>query len=350
LLETTRLDPRMIDWGLTTTLKTLDPNVLRALSHTRFSSSRCLPSAHRLVAVVLSGNLFSSALRALYLPLLAGANVIAKASSHDDALPRALKRALDRIDPAIGERLEIVNFHRDDHDATRALLAHADAVSVYGDDDTLRAIAEQCRPETRFIAHGHGLAAAHVGRDALTTLARARDAADRLALDIAAYDQRGCLSPHVVLVEPGAAIDPAMFAALLARESLPLMAALLPIGEADAHERAAQLQWQAVAAARGELFADTTHSVSFEGEQTIRPSPGGRLIGVYSCASLAHALEPFRRHLKCVGTSDRRLPPSAAGRDVAICRLGAMQTPSFDDFADGRPPLDGLFGVEEFAS
>jgi hypothetical protein len=109
----------MIDWGLCTSLNTLQPDVLRALLHAQHSSTRCLAVPHKLVAVVLAGNLFSSAVRALFLPLLAGANVIAKAASADDVLPRALKRALDNADAEVGQRLQVVSFGRDDDAASK---------------------------------------------------------------------------------------------------------------------------------------------------------------------------------------------------------------------------------------
>jgi len=169
LVESTRLSPAMVEWGLTTTLNTVQPALLRELALVTRATTHCQPIAHRLVAVVLAGNLFSAAVRALFLPLLAGANVIAKAAHHDAALPSALKRALDEVDHEIGERLEIVQFGREDGAATTALLAHADAVSAYGDDSTLRTLSGQMRSSTRLIAHGHGVSAVYIAREQLSS-------------------------------------------------------------------------------------------------------------------------------------------------------------------------------------
>jgi len=356
LRTSTRLHESNIAWGLDTTLRTVTPDVLRALVHACRSSTRCHAVPHELVAVVLAGNVFSSALRALWLPLLAGANVIAKPASADDALAWALKHALDRVDAELGERLQLVNFSRDDDAATQALLAHADAVSAYGDDSSLRALAARCGADCHFIAHGHGLSAAYISRTQLSDRRRARDSADRLALDIAAYDQRGCLSPQVAFVESGAAITPQAFAKLLADESLPLLAELLPPGRPDATDRAASLQWRAVAAARGDLYATATHAVSYEAHQAPRPSPGDRQISIYACANestLSDTLGRFATHLKCIGIAG----PKATHRQVAkavsklaaisICPLGQMQTPAFDNNTDGNPPLTNLYKHQE---
>jgi acyl-CoA reductase-like NAD-dependent aldehyde dehydrogenase len=351
LVESTRLSPAMVEWGLTTTLNTVQPALLRELALATHGTMHCQPVAHRLVAVVLAGNLFSAAVRALFLPLLAGANVIAKAAHHDAALPSALKRALDEVDHEIGQRLEIVQFARQDGAATTALLSHADAVSAYGDDSTLRALSGQLRSSARLIAHGHGVSAVYIAREQLASPHSARDVADRVALDVAAYDQRGCLSPHAVFVEAGAAVDARSFARLLAHESLPLLSELLPLGKLSTAEQAAGLQWQAVAATRGELFASPGHAVSFEHNLSPRPSPGGRLVAVHSCSSLdalPDALSTLGPHLKCLGVAGSRSERQriaarlSAISTARVCRIGEMQTPPFDAYADGLPPLDGL--------
>jgi hypothetical protein len=191
----------------------------------------------------------------------------------------------------------------------------------------------------------------YIAREQLSSSHGARDVADRIALDVAAYDQRGCLSPHAVFVEAGGAVDARAFARMLAYASLPLLSELLPLGELDTTQQAAGLQWQAVAAARGELFASPHHAVSFERDLPPRPSPGGRLVAVHSCGSLdalPDALRALGPHLKCLGVAGPRSERQrVADRLIAIssarvCRIGEMQTPPFDVYADGLPPLDGL--------
>jgi hypothetical protein len=365
------LTPPMIDWALRTTLSSVQPAVLHPLAVAARASTFTVRVSAHLVAVILAGNVFTSALRALFLPLLCDAPVLAKTASCDSAFARALKHALDRVDPALGARLELVSFSRDDASATQALLSTADVVSAYGDDATLHAIERALPSRTRLIPHGHGISAAYISAEHLTDRRRARDAADRIALDIAAYDQRGCLSPHAILVQTGARISPEAFAELLAQESLPLLAELLPPGAASPAEHAAALQWRAVAAVRGKLIrasgtADRDRSLGAH-ERTdrdrrldcavslepapLRPSPGGRQIGIYPClspAALPELLSPFARHLKCLGASDPKQPSlrQAAG-SAHVCRIGTMQTPAFDVDADGVGPLAGLFRFDD---
>ena len=340
----TGLSLAMIEWGLLTSLSSMRHAPLAELAG-------FVPAAapRELIGVVLAGNVFVAALRGLALPLLAGARVIAKTASREGAFAHALHAALARTEPAVAARLSIVEFGREDHEATEWLCTSVDALSVYGSDETVAELRARW-PSTRVIAHGHGLSAGYVAQSALSSAEQAARTAERVALDICAYDQHGCLSPHFVLVEPGGALDPRAFAQLLAAESLPALAQLLPAGAPALQEQADQLQWRATAAVRGELFASADHSVSCE-PSPLRPSPGGRQIGVYACAGpnqLRELLEPFGRHLKCVGVAGSKAERAVVAAELRgfstaqVCRSGEMQSPPFDAWADGAPPLAGF--------
>ena len=340
LRESTGLSPQMIEWGLATTLASLRPDTLARLA----ASAREQGSALPLIGVVLAGNVFVAGVRALALPLLAGAHVLAKTATSEHALAEAWKRALDEANPRVGRRLELLHFARGDQAASKAFCDAIDALSVYGDDQTVARLQAQLRPGAALIPHGHGLSAAYVHASALADLPSAREVARKLALDVAAYDQRGCLSPHFVLVDADAPVAPRAFAELLADDALPARARELPPGLLTPHERALALQWRAVAAVRGELYEHTTHSVSFEGDSAPRPSPGGRLISVHACKDPS-PLAAFAEHLKCVGiAADARTSSTlaAAISGSYTCAIGSMQTPPFDAPADGRPALAGL--------
>ena len=350
LRVTTGLSAPMIAWGLETTLNSVQSSVLHDLALASRTSSYCQRLPPRLAVVILANNVFSSALRALFLPLLAGAPVLVKTPGADGAFARALKAALDDVDAALGERLEVVSFGREDSAATTALLSAAEVVSAYGDDRSLEAIARKLPKRVRFLPHGHGVSAAYISADQLSNRRRARDTADRVALDVVAYDQRGCLSPHAIFVESDSPLRLEKFAELLVEESLPLLSELLPRGTLRASEQAAALQWRAVAAVRGRLFASQSYAVSVE-EGPVRLSPGGRQVGIYPCSSpaeLAELLSPFQQHLKCVGIAASGSQTAAVADRLRrlgappLCRVGEMQTPPFDAQADGRAPLEGL--------
>jgi hypothetical protein len=342
----TGLSMPMIEWGLLTSLSSMRHAPLAELA-------RLVPedAPREVIGVVLAGNVFVAAVRGLALPLLAGAHVIAKTASSESAFARAFHAALTQADPQVAARLAVVQFSRADEAATRTLCTGVDALSVYGSDETVAQLQRMCDANSRrprLIAHGHGLSAAYVARSALSSHEDAVRAAERVALDVSAYDQHGCLSPHFVLVEPGGAVEPQAFAQLLAAHALPALAQLLPPAAPTLQEQAERMQWQATAAVRGELHAHPTHAVSFE-EAPLRPSPGGRQISVYACADAAELLAPFADHLKCIGMAGTRAERAALTNRVQlfcsaqVCRSGEMQSPPFDAWADGAPPLAGLF-------
>jgi hypothetical protein len=341
----TGLSAPMIEWGLLTSLTSLRHAPLREL-HANLPTDR----AREVIGVVLSGNVFVAALRALCLPLLVGAHVIAKTASGDGAFARALQAALHAADPEVGARLSVLAFSRQDTAAIQALCQGVDALSVYGDDETVAQLRQRLPKQARLIAHGHGVSAAFVTKQQLPTREQASRVAERVALDISAYDQHGCLSPQLVCVESGAAISPQSFAQLLAAEAMPALAKLLPPAEPTLEERGARMQWEAAAAVRGELYAQPSHAISFE-PAPARPSPGGRLVSVYAVrdhAELRDVLSPFAEHLKCVGVAGNKAERAAVAYllgkfcQASVCMSGEMQTPAFEAWADGAPPLAGL--------
>ena len=342
----TGLSRPMIAWGLRTSLQSLRDAPLEAMVNDLAPA----PVPSELVGVVLAGNVFVAALRALCLPLLAGACVIAKAASRECAFPNAIKQALQDADEDVGARLSVLQFPREAQDATRALCQAVDALSIYGDDASVHNLSALTRPGCRVIAHGHGISTAYIARSQLMAAGDAQRAAAGLALDVAAYDQHGCLSPQFAYVEEGGAVTPQAFAELLAHEALPLLALQLPPAAPTLEERAARMQWQAAAAVRGEVHACAEHVVSFEETLRPRPSPGGRLLAVHSCSGLAELQENLaglREHLKLIGVAgtpeDRaQLRGCMRNTPADVCAVGAMQTPSFDAKADGRGPFEGL--------
>lgn len=356
LQASTGLSSEMIEWGLDTTFSTVQPNVLDLLAKEVTGTRGLVPVPAKLVVVVLAGNVFSAAVRAMFLPLLSGAPVLVKGASQDAVLPHFMLRAMRQIDPEIASRCELVAFARDTPDAAQALLEHADVVSLYGADETLATLAAQTKRGATIIRHGSGISASYIYADAVRDTWSVRDAAQRVALDIAAYDQRGCLSPQVVYVQRGGAIDARGFARVLFEETLPEVARALPPGKPNLADQAQALQWRGAAQVRGELFDGKTFAVSYEARNEPRPSPGGRLVSVYECDSpddFARALAPVGSALKCIGVAGAReyrnrlaqsLRLTAAPR---ICRIGEMQTPPFQAYADGQAPLAGFLSYIE---
>ena len=354
--EETGLAAELIEWGLDRSLASFERNALERLLAQCEGDAQLQVVSPELTAVILAGNVFTAALRAVALPLLARSPVLVKAPTGGAALVSAMIDALDAVDEVVSDQVRLVTFGRDDQAATGSLLRVADTVAVYGDDQTLCAIRGLCPARTRIVPHGHGVSAAYVPRGALADRARVRAVARRLANDVVAYDQLGCLSPQVVLVQSGGVVDTVGFAGAL-HEALDELEPLLPRGLLPKEVLPQIAQWRGVAAARGTVFQGAGHLCAAE-SGALRLGPGYRHVGVYGCAGvgdLGQKLRPMGGHLKSLGVAggvgDRTevalsLPTGLAPR---ICPIGTMQTPPLDAYFDGLPPFAGLLSYVQVA-
>lgn len=353
--QSTLLSREMVQWALESALAPLDQQALLAL-HDRAP----LPSARairarpgRLCVVVLAGNVFTAAARAVAMPLLFGMPVLAKAASDDASFVRLLHRALRDADRELGEAFQTVTFASQDEAQSSVLFEQADVVSVFGSDNTLNTIRAHLSATVSFVGHGHGLGAAFIDGGVLQERARAQRAAEQLAFDIAAYDQRGCMSPLVAWVRDEQPISPEHFAELL-HHALSALDRQLPRGPLPIDVASAQLSFRGIAAMRGSLWEGSTHAVAYEGDGPLRLAPGYRnvqLLTVPSVGALCERLAPLGVHLKCLGVAGSevrelvaQLPARVAPR---VCEVGAMQTPKVDALHDGIPAWEGLLRYVE---
>ncbi|MEY4510822.1 MAG: hypothetical protein RLZZ450_2944 [Pseudomonadota bacterium] len=350
------LSEPMVEWALDSALSPLTFDVLRELEQSprppHPQALRARPG--RLCVIVLAGNVVTGAARAVGLPLLFGWPVLAKASSGDDTLARLLEAALAESDPELGDAYRVVTYAAGREELNVALFEQADVVAVYGSDHTVHSIRAQLGATVGFIPHGHGLGVAFIARGALAARETAQLAARGLALDVAAYDQRGCLSPHVAWVERGGLISPSHFAELVHAE-LSLLRTTLPRGVLPIDAASAQLSWRGVGAMRGTLLEGDGFAVSFEDAGPLRVSPGYRnlqVIALDAAEQLPDKLAPLGVHLKCLGfvgaSATHRdelvrlagaLPTRVAPR---VCTVGQMQRPPVHALHDGLAPWDGL--------
>lgn len=340
-----------IAWALDTTLGSLTEEAL-AITLERAARAaapgRVMPRG--LCAMVLSANVGTAPIPAIAMPLLLGNATVVKASGRDDVAARAMHAALATVDAELAESLDVFTFTGGDGAREDLLLQRADAVVVYGSDATVAALRARVPASASFVAHGHGLGVGYAAASALGDAASERETIAAFALDVAAYDQRGCLSPHLIAVQGDAARARA-FAESLAEIGLASLERSMPRGRLEAAEGAAQMTWRGVAVARGELFEGRASATSAEAEGPARPSCGGRnvqVIAVDGVEGLVDALLPFGVHLKLIGVAGgaaveravlEALRPPLAPRVVPA---GTMQTPAFGVPWDGELPFTGL--------
>lgn len=347
LPESSGLSEEMVVWALSKSVGAVSVASVEALAEAMRPPPGYVVAPARLGLLYLAGNVFSACVQPWTVAILSQTPMLVKASSRDDVLPRLFELALSEVDPQVASAYRVVTLS----DAERAVLteqvvARTDWFSAFGSDRTITQLRAKVPGSVHFVPHGHGLGVGILPAAAPDL----RSELKGFALDVAAYDQRGCMSPHVLIVERRESETGGEIARLLCDE-LDGLATSLPRGPLPTESGAAQMQWRGVGQAKGELRTGDRCAVSFERDSAIRLSPGYRNVQVIEVHSLERALAllpPLGNYLKVIGVGGdtaarrsvaERLPVSISGR---ICALGQMQLPPLDALADGRPPWEGL--------
>ncbi|MDP9036639.1 MAG: proline dehydrogenase [Myxococcota bacterium] len=303
----TGLTPQGVELGFASLEQAATDAGLRALI------SAAGTAAH--VHVILSSNVFVAPLRALALARAAAKRVTVRPSARDDVMARALIAAA--ADPAISlvEERDVAAIG-------------ADVLHVYGSDETIAAVRHRVRPGALVRGHGTGMGLAVVTGDASLD-----SAAEALAVDVARFDQRGCLSPRVVVVEGNQARG-ASFANVL-HERLDSLGARVPRGELSDEERQKLTQWRDALAFAGRVWVGEGHVVALapSGAPLAIPPPGRhvQVVGEATLDGVAGRIRSMGHFIVALGTDAPLRLAQAAPRHARLSRLGHMQ----------RPPLDG---------
>ncbi len=324
IARTTGLSPAGVELGFESLERGATEEELRTLV------ARAGDAPH--VHVILSANVFVAPLRALMVARAAAPRVTVRPSSRDPVLVRALVETVR----ALGDTAVAV-------DADREVSSVTDGeIHAYGRGETLAAIQAAARVRVR--AHGPGLglavvvAAADVpGRASAAARAPLEAAAERLASDVVPFDQRGCLSPRIALVE-GPPTRAAAFAALL-HERLRDWGDRVPRGLLSRDENAEAARWIDAVTFAGECWTGRDHAVALapaEGPPSVPPS--GRHVLIVGAATLPEAfarIAPISPFVVAVGADDlARVAPFAP--NARVLSLGRMQHPPLDGPVDLR--------------
>ncbi len=312
-------------------------------------------------AVLLAGSIPMPSLLSLLAPLVLRSPVLAKSASRDPVTPALVARSLSEADAELGRCAAVLDFPGRDAARVEALL-QADCVVANGSDATLAEIARRVRPPRRLVAYGHRVSVAALCGEATRGVAL-EDAAARTALDVALWDQLGCLSPIALFVVGGDASAPDRVAEALA-DALADAEDRWPRGELDTAAAAAvdrersEAELRAAAGRAVALYAgaDMRWTVVREGDTRLRPAPLHRFLRVLPVRDLGElcaALGPLAPHLAGVALGGFGERSAALARKLAdlgasrICPLGTLQSPPLGWRRDGRGVLLPLARLAE---
>ena len=373
LPEITGYAPDMVRRGLRRYLKTFrhdrllrflaqdfeNPLVLDGFQPDR-GGGRSRAYGPRLITQVFAGNVPGLPAWNLICGLLVKSATLGKSASDEPLFPALLAASIAEEDPGLGRCLAIVNWRGGEEQLEAAAFAHADAVTATGGLRAVESLARRVPVGVPFIPYGHKISFGVIGHEALA-LNRYTDTARRAALDVSQYDQQGCLSPHVLFVESGGAVDPRTFTAALAAEmdrfERDRPRARISLGESAAIEGVrSDYEFRAYEQSDSvQLFTSaegTAWTVVYdESPERFEVSPLNRLIRVHpfdEMSAVEELLRPLHRHVQTAGiacaperVSDWADALGRCGVD-RICAIGQMPQPAAGWHHDGRGNLAAL--------
>ena len=315
---------------------------------------------------IAAGNLPNPTWMSIVLGVLVRSAQFVKCASGTALLPRLFAHSLYHFEPKIGACLEIAEWKGGHATLESALFAEADCVTATGSDEALMGIRSRLGPKTRWIGYGHRLSFGYVSRGAFTGWERATVVANA-AKDVAAWNQLGCLSPHLFYVEHGNAGTAEQFAGDLAAE-LAKLESSEPRGPVPIDVAAAIRTRRSFYEVRAAHSPNTLHwfspdstawTVIYEGDAQFQTSCLHRFVYVKGVADLAEALhgaDAVRGKVSTVGLAATEDEAPELANQLArwgaprICRVGQMQNPPLAWRHDGRPSLGDLVTWSDFES
>ncbi len=349
LPEATGLSPAMLAHALPTMLEPLRGDALAQLVAEQAGDAL----GPTLIAHILPGNIPGMAAIAATLSLAIGSAALLKAGRGDRVFPALFAESIRGRDPELGRAIAAYYWPGGSRESEDVALAAADLVIASGDDATIDDLAARARG--RFIGYGHRISFAAVAAEIVADSGALHRAAERLADDVALWDQRGCLSPQLCLVE-GSMAAACRFGELVAA-ALQERAQRLPPGVPTTAERLAlrrfrdEAEWQGFAGQGTVLFAldgENEGTVVIEPDPIFAPSPLGRslrVLPVDDLTALAALLAPVRGLLEGAGIAAPQPRWSALAEWLTargvhrVAPLGELQHPPLDWRQGGRPRL-----------
>jgi hypothetical protein len=308
---------------------------------------------------IAAGNIPNPTLTGIVFGLLTRSAQFVKCASGASFLPRLFAHSIYEADGKLGACLEIAEWRGGNAALENALFTEADCVTATGNDETLDSIRKQLPLRTRFLGYGHRVSFSFVAGEVLFS-SRAKKIITAAANDVVAWNQLGCLSPHVIYVQLSGEVSPEHFAQLLAEE-LEKREASEPRGELPAEHAAAIASRRGIYEVRAAHSPETTQhwcskdstawTVIFESDARFQLSCLNRFVYVKPIADLMTALQgadSIRGKVSTVGIAAPEEKISELATQLArwgamrICPLGQMQNPPLTWRHDGRPALEDL--------
>jgi hypothetical protein len=305
-----------------------------------------------------SGTVPGVGVTALIRALLLKSSILMKPGLGDVALPVLFARALGEENEVFRKCLAVFYWDGAKERIERKTLEKVGVVVAYGSDDSIRSIRDQVPRKTDVVSYSHRLGVGLVGREALSE-DKARETAQEVAMSIATFDQRGCVSPQVLYVEQGGQVAPEDWVQVLA-SGMEELEEQLPAGVLSQEETIGVQQIHAAIGLKQlggtgvQIYKGTRKSwaVIFEPEIVLKWSDCRRVIYVKPITDLMTAktvLAPGGDYLQTVaiaGASSRKENIATSLTQIGVTRVTSFQQAPWPKpwwHHDGRSVFQGLF-------
>ncbi len=261
-----------------------------------------------------------------------------------------LLHALAAREPAIGDAFAALSWEGGVDPIERILVDGVDQVIAYGGASTVNAL--RASWGEKVFVHGPKLSVALISGDG-----EALDGATLLALarDVALFEQRGCLSLQLVLVEQSGEIVARRLSQALERVALELPPPPLSTSRAlaiqqlrcEAEMRGLWTTAESISAGCV-LFAGRLEEAPGPRSLPLQPSPGGRTVLVWEVSSIEHgvaALEPLRGHVQgavWAGADSAPEPTSQIADRLRALGVTRLAGPGKLQYVDALWPNGGI--------
>jgi hypothetical protein len=348
LREVTGYSPETIEDILTHMVRDWSRDSLEGLLQAELGAA-ARPIGPRLAFHIFAGNVPGVAVTSVVRSLLVRAATLGKTAAGEPVLAVLFARALARAAPQIAETLAITHWPGGTEEPEAVALRRADVIIVYGGAETVSAIEARAPAGAHIVVHGPKLSIGLVGPEA------GLEVAGPIARAVAAYDQQGCVSPHVVYVEQGGQLHARELACAIAAE-MDRLAATLPRRAIDAAEaiEIRDARTRAEFRDNAEVFGpdETTYTIIYDEDVELTASCLNRTLYVKPIADLTtlqRVLEPHRGVLQSVAVAGFKREQIDAFApllgDVGVTRITTFERlpwPPMTWHHDGRGPLREL--------
>lgn len=302
-----------------------------------------------LVAAVLTANVPGLSYLPMVRSLMVKSPLIAKLSSGEPIFGPAWVKSLARLAPDLAECIALFCWRGANPDFEEKLFDPASTIILYGGPQSIRRLREKIGPNKKILEHGHKVGVAMIGREKLSGQAEAKKLAEKLAYDVAMFDQRACIAPQMAYVETGGAVSSDEFAEMVSA-ALSSLAEELPPSSLSLDTAATLAQDRNLAAFNSAQTENMRVLVNGTATVVHEPEPGfdsvlpTRYIRIFPVADLKETLPLLEEHgpyLQNIGMAvdNGRLDEISDGLAKAgvshITSIGLMHRPTMRWRHDG---------------